>query len=128
MKACRNYIIDYFSLHKYSFFITMVTLKCFVCDAPARSFLKQMILHTGYHSCERCCVKGTHNGRIVFNSMKEADKRTDKKFAKQKYKKHQKALTSLIDAGIECISNFPLNYMHLIFLGVVKRVLKFLKS
>lgn len=34
-------------------------LKCFCCDAPARSFLKGIVGHTGYFSCERCRIKGS---------------------------------------------------------------------
>ena len=33
-----------------------VEIKCFVCDAPARDLLKDIIGHTGYHSCNRCVV------------------------------------------------------------------------
>ena len=31
-----------------------VSIKCFVCDAPARAFLKCVLNHIGYSSCERC--------------------------------------------------------------------------
>jgi hypothetical protein len=44
------------------------SLKCFCCDAPARCFLKGIVGHTGYFSCERCRVKGSWNGRVVFNN------------------------------------------------------------
>ena len=30
-----------------------VTIKCFLCDALARAFLKGIIAHTGYNSCVR---------------------------------------------------------------------------
>ena len=33
-----------------------IQIKAFVCDAPARAFLKCIKGHTGYHSCERCRV------------------------------------------------------------------------
>lgn len=37
----------------------------FVCDAPARSAIKKIKSHTGYHSCERCIVKGEYvMGRV----------------------------------------------------------------
>ena len=42
----------------------------FVCDAPARALLKGIIVHTGYHYCERCVVVGTCTccqNRTVFN-------------------------------------------------------------
>jgi len=43
-------------------------LKAFVCNASARFFLKCLVGHTGYFSCERCVVKGQrHNYRITFD-------------------------------------------------------------
>ena len=39
----------------------------FLCEAPARSFLKCIVNHTGYSSCERCCIHGTYEKSIVFN-------------------------------------------------------------
>lgn len=39
----------------------------FVCDAPARSYLKCIKSHGGYHSCERCDEPGDYvEGRIIF--------------------------------------------------------------
>ena len=39
----------------------------FICDAPARAWLKGIVLHTGYHSCDRCTVLGDRrHGRVVF--------------------------------------------------------------
>ena len=46
-------------------------MKGFVCDAPARCFLKGIIGHNGYHSCERCEIHGTWDNRVVFNSEDE---------------------------------------------------------
>ena len=46
-----------------------VKLTCFVCDAPARSYLIGIINHTGYYSCERCTIKGEWASRIVFNEL-----------------------------------------------------------
>ncbi|CAC5423105.1 unnamed protein product [Mytilus coruscus] len=44
-----------------------VKVQAFVCDAPARTFLKCTIAHNGYYGCERCTIKGTWMGRVVFN-------------------------------------------------------------
>ena len=39
-----------------------------MCDAPAaHSFVKCIIGHNGYFSCERCIIKGTWNNCITFN-------------------------------------------------------------
>ena len=113
-----------------------VEVGAFICDAPARSFLKCIILHTGYNSCERCTIKGEYRkNRIVFNSFEEFPLRTDLQFHNLDYydplpttKCHQKGKSPLIDANIDCISKFVLDYMHFCCLGVMKRILKFLKS
>ena len=105
-----------------------VEAKCFSCDAPARSFLKCIINHTGYNSCERCTVNGSWIGRIVFNSREEFLLRNNDTFIKLGYKDHQKGLSPLVDCGINFIRDFPLDYMHLVCLGVVKRILSFLKE
>jgi hypothetical protein len=88
--------------------------------------------HNAYYSCERCVIKGEWNGRVVYNILKEdADLpalRTDENFAQNQYPEHQNARSPLIDANIMCIKAFSLDYMHLVCLGVVKRLLMFLKE
>ena len=42
-----------------------VSIKCFSCDAPARTFIKCVV--NQQHSCERCEIKGEWNGRVTFN-------------------------------------------------------------
>ncbi|XP_065676407.1 uncharacterized protein LOC124808768 [Hydra vulgaris] len=101
-----------------------VKVRAFLCDVPARSFLKGTVGHTGYFSCERCIIKGSWEGRVVFNKEQEFRKRTDEDFSCQSYKKHQKYKSPLIAAGIKCVSGFCLDYMYLICLGTVKRILK----
>ena len=46
-----------------------ISIKCFVCDAPARAFLKCVVNHIGYSSCEMCEIKGEWNGRVTFNEL-----------------------------------------------------------
>ena len=103
-----------------------VSFTAFICDAPARSYLKCVKGHTAYYSCERCVVKGAWSGRVVFNDDEEHDLRTQNEFDNQQYQQHQVARSPLIDIGISCIHQFPLDYMHLVCLGVVKRLLSFL--
>ena len=103
-------------------------LKCFICDAPARAFLKCIIGHGGYHSCERCDIVGTRvQNRTVFNSATPGTRRTMEEFETGSYLgSHQRAISPLVDLGIDCINQFPLDYMHSILLGVLKRMLTFL--
>ena len=46
-----------------------ISIKCFVCDAPVRAFLKCVVNHIGYSSCEMCEIKGEWNGRVTFNEI-----------------------------------------------------------
>ena len=53
----------------------------FICDAPARSYLKGIVGHQGYYSCERCSVKGSqYSNRMVFNVEEESLPRTHELF------------------------------------------------
>ena len=99
--------------------IITVSIKCFVCDAPARAFLKCVVNHTGYSSCEKCEIKGEWNGRVTFNGNSEKNLRTYEKFNSFVYPLHRKALTPLVEIIDSCISQFSLNYMHLACLGVM---------
>jgi hypothetical protein len=37
-----------------------VSISAFICDAPARSFLKCIKGHNAYYSCERCTIRGRY--------------------------------------------------------------------
>ena len=106
-----------------------VRAKGFICDAPARAYLKCIKGHTAYYGCERCTIKGyTKENRRVFFSETPCPLRTDEEFLNFMYKDHQRALSPLTEVGIRCVSSFALDYMHLVCLGVVKRIIVFLKS
>ena len=106
-----------------------VAVKAFTCDAPARAYLKGTVNHTGYYSCERCVIKGTYvKHRVVFNDQTTYPKRTFQEFKTYSYEKHQKHVTPLVDEDLDCINLFVLDYMHLVCLGTMKRMIKFLRS
>jgi hypothetical protein len=106
-----------------------VSLFSFVCDAPARSFLKCIKGHTGYNSCERCIIPGFYqNRRMIFYSSTAFPSRTDDDFNNMLYPDHQKGRSPLTNHNIPCVSGFCLDYMHLVCLGVVKRILWYLKQ
>lgn len=106
-----------------------VSLLTFVCDAPARAFLKCIKGHTGYNFCERCSIPGSYkNNRVHFYSKTSFPLRSNEDFANMLYDNHQRAHSSLIDHNFPCVSGFCLDYMHLVCLGVVKRIIWYLKQ
>lgn len=99
-------------------------IKGFVCDAPAKSFVKSIKGHTGYFSCSKCMQEGEYvNNRICFPDL-EFILRTDDDFLSQRQEEHHVGLTILQEIpNFGLISGFPLDYMHLICLGVVKKLI-----
>ena len=54
--------------------------------------------------------------------------RNDEDFNDFKYTDHQHSKSEFINHGIPCVSKFALDYMHLVCLGVAKRILYFLQG
>lgn len=104
-----------------------IEIENFVCDAPARSFLKYIKQHNAYYSCERCIERGTWEGRVIFLSCQKYSLRNGDDFRNFMYEDHQIQLSPLAEYGFPCVSSFCLDYMHLIILGATKRFLQFLK-
>ena len=83
-------------------------IKVFVCDAPARVFLKGIKGHSGYYPCERCTIKGQYNHRrVVLHSKDIFPDRTDEEFSSGSYiGTHQWHISPLVAHGIPCVSSF----------------------
>ena len=107
----------------------VVVIHSFVCDAPARQYIKKIKAHSGYYSCERCeiCGQRSEGGEGGVKFIKLGDtKRTNECFRAQAYCSHQKPndVSPLVQLPLDLILDFPLDYMHLVLLGVVKRLLR----
>ncbi|KAJ8018071.1 hypothetical protein HOLleu_44145 [Holothuria leucospilota] len=102
-----------------------IVLDAFVCDAPARAFLKCIKNHCGYNACERCVQEGVHTqGRLTFPNL-EAELRTDASFMERRDEGHHSGISPLHELGrmFGPVTKFALDYTHLICLGVVRRLL-----
>ena len=114
---------------QYPFFID-----AFICDAPARSLLKGTISHTGYGACERCTIHGERMcNRTVYTYPETSSvMRTDEGFRDGEYMMgdhpHQLVESPLVTLGFPLVTGFPLDYKHLVLLGVQRRILSFLKG
>lgn len=94
----------------------------FICDAPARAFLKCIKGHSGYSSCERCVQPGVHlNGKIVYPDMVAA-LRTDAEFDEMLDEEHHRDMSPLRELGVGLVTSFVLDYMHLVCLGIVRKL------
>ena len=72
-----------------------IQIDCFVCDAPARSFIKNVKSHNGYHGCEKCSQRGVHiNNRMTFPET-AANLRTDSDFERMIDEDHHRGPTPL---------------------------------
>ncbi|XP_065671637.1 uncharacterized protein LOC136089518 isoform X1 [Hydra vulgaris] len=100
-----------------------IKLKAVICDAPARSFKKCIKLHNGYNFCERCVQTGVWLRKVAMPNL-FAVLRTDSNFRNKKDPDHHSTLLSpLENLNIGLVSGFPLDYMHLVCLGVVRRLI-----
>lgn len=102
------------------FFIRLLRI---IADAPARSFLKQCKLHNAYSGCEKCTYPGKHKGRVIFDEL-NWPLRNDEDFRSQKDKRHHIGVSPLTKIRFNLVTGVPLDYMHLICLGVVKKFMK----
>jgi hypothetical protein len=98
---------------------------CFICDAPARAYIKQIKTHTGYYACERCTEKGDYIGGKVAYQSTDASKRTDEDFSLMKYEGHQLNRSPLLELNVGLVSGCVLDSMHLVHLGVARRLLNY---
>lgn len=99
-------------------------IKGFICDVPAKSFILFTKGHSGYFSCSKCDIEGSYiNGRVCFPE-KEYNLRTDYAF-RQKIQEDHHTGVSLIEKlpNFNIIDSFVLDPMHLLYLGVVKKLI-----
>lgn len=100
-----------------------VSLSCFICDAPARAFVKQIKGHNAYHGCEKCTQRGTWNDKVTFPET-GASLRTDVSFNEMADSEHHLEIRSpLCELSIGMISQFVLDPMHLVYLGVTRKLI-----
>lgn len=121
-----------------------VNLYALICDTPAKSFALNVKSHSGYGSCTKCKITGkwiernrkskmrgikrkrSRSGCVCFPpTMKRIKLRTDEEMAQYNphddYQKAENVFSDIPRFGL--ITCVPLDYMHLILLGVVKRLI-----
>jgi len=107
--------------------IKKVMIYTFCTDAPAKSFILKTKGHTGFYSCTRCTQDGKYiNNRMSF-PFKEGGykKRTHDDYVNMTQELHHvSTLSDLIHVpGIDMVNSFSMDYMHLVCLGVVRKLI-----
>uniref|UniRef100_A0A1Y1K5S2 Transposase domain-containing protein n=1 Tax=Photinus pyralis TaxID=7054 RepID=A0A1Y1K5S2_PHOPY len=106
--------------HVYNF-----KIKAFIFDVPAKAFCTYTNGHTGYKSCSKCNIHGVYrNNRVCFPPEHNTKLRTHEEFIAKSDSPHHLG-TSVLELipNIDMIRDIPLDYMHLVCLGVMRKLL-----
>ena len=100
-----------------------VQLTAVVCDMPARTFVKNVKGHTGYHGCDKCIQEGLYVANRMTFPQTHATLRTDESFASLSDSFHHLGTSPFSSLSVGMITCFPIDYMHAVCLGVVRKLL-----
>lgn len=105
---------------RHSFRILML-----VCDTPAKSFILSIKSHAGHFSCTKCDQEGDlFNNVLCFIETERFCKRTDISFRTIVQPEHHTGKSLLLDIpNFNIIDSVPIDYMHSLLLGGMKKLL-----
>lgn len=108
--------------------IVEVHLSALICDAPAKALILSVKSHSGYNSCTKCTAEGEYIENCVSfpltNDHSHKNLRTDEAFLSNVYEDYHLGQTILREiSNFGLVSNVPLDYMHLVCLGVTRKLL-----
>lgn len=133
-------------------FTLNVSIRCFICDSPARAFVKGMEIwrlriyyikpttptyilvsllpgtmnYNAIHGCQKCQIIGRHSAishTVVFTKL-QSEPRTDAVFRAGGYPLHQVCSNPFVELPLDMIRDFVVaDPLHLIELGVMERLI-----
>jgi len=99
-------------------------LRCIIADAPARAFILNHKGHMSSVPCSKCKVTGSRYGNFMFFPDIDHVRRSNDEYAKCIDEDHHKSgYSSLSRLPLGLVSNVTFDYMHLVCLGVMKKLL-----
>lgn len=104
-------------------------IRAFICDAPAAAFTSGRIGHSSYHGCPKCdqiCARDEANSRLEYQTS-AGNPRTDESFYFRHDPLHHRPQfvdrhSLLEQAGIGHVSQFIIDPLHLVDIGVSKKI------
>jgi len=88
---------------------------------PARSHIKCVKGHGAYGGCDRCTQGGVYLRKVTFPET-NAPLRTDVLFRALTDKNYHTQVSPLVSLSVNMVTGFVLDYMHLVCLGVVRKM------
>ena len=102
--------------------VYQVCIASVICDTPARAYIKRVKSHAGYSGCDKCTQEGVYNKKMTF-PLSNAPLRTDASFRLMSDEDHHTGVNPWRLLSLGMVSAFPLDSMHLVYLGITKRIL-----
>jgi len=110
-----------------------ISISFICCDSPAKAFVLRVKTHSGFHSCTRCFIDGDYQkNRVCFpysnRKFPLRDHNSVINMVDEDY--HTSELPSVLTKlnDFDLVKSLPLDYMHLVCLGVMKKLLLLWKS
>ncbi|CAL1289554.1 unnamed protein product [Larinioides sclopetarius] len=94
----------------------------------SKSFILNVKGHGGYSSCTKCTARGRYNGnRVCYPETDAVERKDEDVLSKVDTEFYNHETNSLLEEipNLGFVSNVPLDYMHLVCLGVVRKNSKF---
>ena len=103
-------------------------VRCFIADAPAWAFILNHYSYNAPHACSKCKVEGHYSVVPNFERTRvftdvENRHRTDEEYLALSDEDHHKG-PSPLGRIMELVSKVPFEVMHLVYIGVFKRLLE----
>jgi len=104
----------------------IVLVECICCDASAKSFISKTKAHSGFYSYWRCTIEGVYYENRVCFPGKKYNLKTNLDFLNRSNEEYH--MTNSISIlpnipNIDMVYSFSLDYMNLVCLGVVKKLI-----
>uniref|UniRef100_A0ABD2WAF9 Transposase domain-containing protein n=1 Tax=Trichogramma kaykai TaxID=54128 RepID=A0ABD2WAF9_9HYME len=134
LEYLKKFVVEINSLQKNGAIINekhyRIQIRSFICDIPAKAFIKCTRGHTSFNGCEKCDVIASKNDLHTTVYLDVGKKRTGLDFINYKDPNHHNGVSPLIsiDPPIDLADQFVIDPLHMLYLGVNARILDELLS